>query len=511
MNIQVNGVEVELPPGSTVKDAIERSGEIYHKKGVIALIKDISKVAEETDRYMIKTSKGSLKIKLQQSKLTEYWKKNYKEYEEKRLVWKTKDVLAIGHVTTDLPPQRTAQKYGQWDVFFGLSGFESSKTDLMFSTSDHTGVYGEPEGGVFAKLVGGRKILSKLTEDDTITTIIPVVERQKEAAADPIELETTLTGGERIVTCLEIDVSQGPHDDVEYALAALENRLALAIDTTYAFTGFKGIRDVTHQPENNQIRTRGSLTVRNTGLNTGQLYIYKHRQMPIKSHNVIGTITSGIELIDIAKEHQAVTMKTKPERVMVLGLTQKQAEEELKKRSITQQREGLTDDDAIVTGQEPLNTLAILNNKKLTTTGTQLSDIIKIELYYDKAPETIQYFKFICGLLEKPIGNMRTFYNHRRMGLVLFKPNAKLFNRAILRENTPVDKVDAFEIAVTNMSRKNLGMIGIRSKEDTTHGPTGEEFAATNVIGRVTGGFEALTKSKTDDLMCLQVINEPEI
>ena len=184
---------------------------------------------------------------------------------------------------------------------------------------------------------------------------------------------------------------------------------------------------------------------------------------------------------------------------------------ELKKRGIAQQREGLTNDDAIVTGQDPLNTLAILNSKKLTTTGTEPSDIVKIELYYDKAPETIQYFRFICGLLEKPIGNMRTFYNHRRIGLVLFKPNAKLFNRAILAEHTPVDKVNAFEIAVTNMSRKNLGMIGIRSREDATHGPTGEEFAATNVIGRVTGGFEALTKSKTDDLMYLQVINKPEM
>jgi putative methanogenesis marker protein 3 len=511
MKVRVNDVEIELPEGSTVKDAIEKSGAFYHKGSVIALIKDISKVAEETDHYLIETTKGNLKLKLYPTKFAEYWKRNYRQYEGKPLVWKARDVLAFGHVTSDFTPQRTPQNYKRWDVFFGLSGFESDKTDIMFSTSDHTGIYGEPEGGVFAKLVGGRNILSKLAVDDCITSITPVVEGQRQTASEPIAPETRLSGGEQIVTYLEVDLTEGPHDTVEYALAALENHAALVDNTAHAFIQLKGIRDLIIEQENNQAHRRGTLTVRNRGVNTGELYIYKEHRLPTNSHNVVGKVTYGIELADVAAENQTITIKTVPERIMVLGLTQKQAEEVLAQRGVTQQREGLTDDDAIVVKQEPINTLKILETRTLTTLGVPPEEVVKIELYYDKAPETIQYFKFMCGLLEKPIGNMRVFYNHQKLGMTLFKPNVRLFNRAIVRENTPCEKIEAFEIGITNMSRKNLGMIGVRSKADASHGPTGEEFTATNIIGRIVDGFDLVTKSKADQMIYLQVINKPEL
>lgn len=511
MKVQVNNVEIELPEGSTVMDAIEKSGAFYHRGGIIALVKDISQVAEETVRYMIETGKGNLKIKLHSTELREYWKKNYKQYEGKQLVWRTKDVVAFGHITSDFKPSRAPKKYRQWDVFFGLSGFEKDKTDIMFSTSDHTGTYGEPENGVFARLIGGREVLSRLRQDDVIKAINPVVEQRKQVASEAITPETRLKGGERLITYLEVDLSKGPHDTVEYTLAVLENNAALVDNTAHAFTQLRGIRDLIIEQENNEAHRRGVLTVRNTGVNTGELYIYKDHRLPTNSHNVVGTVTHGIELADIAQENQIITIRTVPERIMVLGLTQKQAERELARCGIKQKRDGLVDDDAIVVKQEPLNTLEILENKAITTVGAPVEDIVKIELYYDKAPETIQYFKFMCGLLDKPIGNMRVFYNHQKLGITLFKPKVRLFNRAIVRENTPCEEVKAFEIGVTNMSRKNLGMIGIRTKDDTLHGPTGEEFTATNIIGRIVDNTEVIERAKPDQMIYLQVVNKPEI
>ena len=510
MKVEVNGVDVELPEGSIAMDAIKRSGAVYHAGSVIGLVEDISKTEFETDRYVIETSSGKLKIRLRASELADYWKKNHEQYVGKQLVWQTKNALAFGHTSTDFTPRRSPQSYGRWDVFFGLSGFEGDNTDLIFSTSDHTGTYGEPEDGVFARLIGGR-ILQHLKVDDTIDAITPIVESGREVISKPIRPDAVLIGGERIVTYIGFDLRREAYDSVEYALAVLESDITMVTNTTHAFTQLGGIRDVIIEPENTHTRRRGVLTVRNKGANTGELYVYRDSLLPIGSHNIVGRVVHGIELADIAERGQSITVKTTPERVMMLGLTQNEVEKRLEERGIRQVRKGLEDDDAIVVIQEPINTPAILSEKKLSTIGARSDDVMKVELYYEQAPMTVQYFRFICGLLDKPIGKMRVFYTNRELGITLFKPKTSLFNRAISQENTPGEKVTAFEMGVTNMSRKNLGMIGLRDRNDTIHGPTGEEFSSTNIIGRITDGFEILKKSKTDQIIYLQVTNRPEI
>ena len=513
MKVVVNGLDVELPTGSRVMDAIRVSGAVYHTGCVIGLVEDTSKSEVETDRYMIETSRGKLKIRLRSSSgLTEYWKKNYREFVGKQVVWQTKNALAFGHISTDLVPRRSSQNYRCWDIFLGLSGFESDKTDLIFSTSDHTGTYGEPEDGIFARLIGGRETIQHLKVDDTIDDVRPLFERGREVVSKPISPDAVLKGGEKIVTYLEFDMEMGEeaYDSVEYALTVLENETATVTNTAHAFAQLAGIMDMPIEPENTLTRRRGVVTVRNRGINMGDLYVYRDTHLPVGSHNVVGRIVHGIELADIAESGQCITVKTIPERVMVIGLTQREAEKRLEERGIRQVREGLKDDDAIVVSQEPINTPAILKEMKLSTIGARSDEVVKIELYYEKAPKTVQYFKFICGLLDKPIGKMRVFNTYEDLGMTLFKPDASLFNRAISIENTPIEKVVAFEIGVTNMSRKNLGMIGIRDHDDTNHGPTGEEFASTNIVGRITDGFEILKRSKRDQIIYLQVTNRPE-
>jgi len=511
MKVEVNGLDIELPEGSTVMDAIERSGAVYHRESVIGLVEDISKTEVKTDKYVIETNSGKLKIRLRSSEFAEYWRENHEQYVGKQVIWQTKNALAFGHTSTDFRPRQSPQNYRRWDVFFGLSGFEGDKTDLVFSTSDHTGTYGEPEDGIFARLIGGRNTLQHLKVDDTINAITPVFESGKESISKPIKPDAVLEGGERIVTYIGFDLGEEAYDSVEYALAALEGDTAMVTNTTNAFTQLGGIRDMIIEPENTHTRRRGVVTVRNKGVNTGELYIYKDAHLLIGSHNIIGRVVHGIELADIAEIGQSITVKTEPERVMMLGLTQIEAEKRLEERGIKQVRRGLEDDNAIVVIQEPINTPTILDEKKLSTTGARSDEIVKVELYYEQAPMTVQYFKFICGLLDKPIGKMRAFYTNRELGITLFKPKVALFKRAISREDTPNGEVTAFEIGVTNMSRKNLGMIGVRDRNDTMHGPTGEEFSSTNIIGRIVEGFEVLKKSKTDQIIYLQVINRPKV
>jgi hypothetical protein len=48
------------------------------------------------------------------------------------------------------------------------------------------------------------------------------------------------------------------------------------------------------------------------------------------------------------------------------------------------------------------------------------------------------------------------------------------------------------DIGVTNMSRPNRGLIGIRLQESPEFGPTGEEQHGTNIIGRFAGDLASM-------------------
>ncbi len=49
-------------------------------------------------------------------------------------------------------------------------------------------------------------------------------------------------------------------------------------------------------------------------------------------------------------------------------------------------------------------------------------------------------------------------------------------------ENLPETKVDVGILGVTNMSRANRGLMGIRLSDSDTYGPTGEPFDGANLV-----------------------------
>ena len=84
------------------------------------------------------------------------------------------------------------------------------------------------------------------------------------------------------------------------------------------------------------------------------------------------------------------------------------------------------------------------------------------------------------------------------MKLLMFKDVPKE-SKGLIPENTPKDVVKAGEIGVTNMSRRHIGMVGVRFEDNKEFGPTGEPFQGTNIIGRMAEGIENLEKYKEGD------------
>jgi putative methanogenesis marker protein 3 len=201
--------------------------------------------------------------------------------------------------------------------------------------------------------------------------------------------------------------------------------------------------------------------------------------------------------MDIAGKGDKITVQTLPKRIMTLSLTQKQAEEFLMSRGIDQIREGSQDDDAIVVTQNPKYTMEIIDQKQVKTMGVPDSKIVYVEIY-NKVPRSSWYFQKTTGLLDSPVGSLDVLFAFPGMKVMMFKGNP-LESKNLIPENIPIGCVKAGEIGVTNMSRRQIGVIGVRFENNDEFGPTGEPFQGTNILGEVVEGIENLEKFKEGD------------
>jgi UPF0288 family protein (methanogenesis marker protein 3) len=107
-----------------------------------------------------------------------------------------------------------------------------------------------------------------------------------------------------------------------------------------------------------------------------------------------------------------------------------------------------------------------------------------VKLYTDLAPKSLDYFRHVTGLKERPVGPLPVYFVYENT--LLFKPEVDAVSyKELLPENKPEGPVPAGSIAVSNQVSKKIGLVGIKLAEDRRYGPSGEKFEATNVIGRV--------------------------
>ena len=128
--------------------------------------------------------------------------------------------------------------------------------------------------------------------------------------------------------------------------------------------------------------------------------------------------------------------------------------------------------------------MQILKKGAVTLKSVPERSLITIELYNDFAPKSLDYFRHVVGLKEKPLGPLPVFFVYENT--VLFKPVIDATSyKEILLENKPTEIVKAGEIGVTNQAARNAGLVGVKLVDDNKYGPSGEKFLATNIVGRI--------------------------
>jgi putative methanogenesis marker protein 3 len=503
MQVKINGEKIEIPEGSTIKDAIGASGAPYKKGCVLGVIKGKEEVERYVNKYKIKTTKGSIIIELlpdASKKIIRTWKERYKDFEDLHIRWTTSTDVALGPIKTSLEPTHDEHLYQRWDVILSLSGFTNEATHIIFSTDKHRAVYGVPEtknnqNGVFASIVGGKRTVMKLESQDSIKQIKPVLERKSVVQSAAItDLDTEISAGNEIFTFTQVNMSDKSPQSAEHFFA-LSHEDEMQIDyESDSFLGFYGLQGLETPPEHIEQRKRGTITLRNTGKGTGRIYIYREDRVSTPSHSLVGKVSKGMQLLDIARENDIVTFKTEPHRIMTLAHTQREVEE-LLTEDIKQIREGNTQDDAVVVLQEPRYTMDIIKEKQVKTVGIDEEKLIYIEINDEIAPRSAWYFRKITGLLDSPVGTLKIQFAFPGTKVMMFQGSSR-DSKGLIPENTPKEKVKAGEIGLTNMSKRNIGILGVRFEDNMEFGPTGEPFKSTNIFAKIVKGQENLEKFK---------------
>lgn len=506
MFVKVNGVELEVDDGSTVGDVIEFSDAPYASGSIVCLIKGKEEMEKNITKYKIKTDKGSIIIRLSDEcdaePLVDLWKENYELFENMNVRWSTSNEVAVGPIVTDLSPTPDEYKYYEGDVVLSLSSFSNESTHLILVKENVCNVYSVPpfNKGIFAKVIGGMNTLDMLTEDDVVLEISPIIERSTATDSSVVtDLGTVLEEGNELFTYVSLDVDKdSPICDEHFFSLIKDNKVRVSFDSN-SFVGFYELEGLSKPREDLTPRERGTVTVRNDGVGVGRVYVYRESRVLTPHHTTVGRIDRGMEIIDIAREGDFITFISKQQRIMTLNTTQAEAGELLSSMGIEQVREGLVDDDALIVEQTPRYTVDIINEGRVVTKGIDRDDLCVIKLT-DKASRSKWYIEKLTGLAESPIGSLKVHFSVPGMKLVIFE-QSKDDVKGLVPENTPEDLVKAGEIGITNMSAKNVGLVGVRFEDNSEYGPTAESFSATNIVGRVCSDFKLLEKLKDGEIL----------
>ena len=500
MLIKVNGKDVDVAEGSTIQDVIEETNAPYTPGSIICLIKGKKELEKNITKYKIKTTQGSIIIELVDNDdakpIIDVWKNQYEEFADLSVRWSTSTEVAIGPIVTDLEPTHDEFKYYEGDVVLSLSSFSNESTHLILLKENTTNVYGVPpyNKGIFARIIGGKKTLNELSGDDEIIAIEPIVERSTTTDSAAADLDTVLKEGNELYTYISFEVDDASPICVEHLFSIIkDNRIKVNFDSN-SFVGFYELEGIDKPKENTTQRVRGTITIRNTGNGVGRMYVYRENRVLTPNHTTVGRVTSGMEIIDIAKKDDFITVKSEQQRLLLLSKSHGEASKILSELGIEHIREGVSDDGGLIVEQSPRHTIDILKEGKVVTKAINPNELCDIE-FVDNAPRSVKYFKLISGLLENPVGKIKVHFAVPGMHITIFEGNKKLA-KGLVPENNPVDVVNECEIGITNMSAKSAGLIGVRFEPNHEFGPTAESFNATNIVGKMISNTEGLEDLK---------------
>lgn len=483
----VDGNSIDLPIGATLRDAIQASKAPYWEGNTVGILKksDIEK-EENIAEYKIVTTAGEFTIEIIQSQnqSEKRWSEFFTEYKNIPVRWVSKDALAFGPFESNMIPTRGMSTYEQFDVFFAAGGGDAHNSHIIMVKENHTAEYGAPEEGIFAKVVSGKQVIRELKNEDKIVDIQPIIAWKKvgeHIVTD--DLTQIIENGEKIFTHVNIEISPDSPHGAEHFYAVIRNGIFKVDMVSSSFIEDDLLLGELATYENYEPRTRGSVCIRTVGYGAGKAFISKDDRTASILHSVIGTVTSGMELVDMAENGHSLIVYTQPPQIMLHGKTFKEALEELKPLGIQLERDGNTQDDALIVSQNPDTTIDIFKNGTVIAVGEDAEKIISIELFDDIAPKSVEFFRHAVGLQFRPIGILPLVMMYENT--FIFKADKPVEQyKEILPENTPI-KIISGDIGITNQAAKRMGMIGVKNKDDDLFGPTGEKFTSTNIVGRI--------------------------
>jgi putative methanogenesis marker protein 3 len=486
LRVFVDGREIELLPGAKLADALGKSGANPAPGAIVGVVKGRGEKSRQTNSYWLLTTKGKLRIELIDNDLQRIWHESVNKIADSTVRWTSADGVAFGPFSSHLSFARDASEYSRWEVVLGAAGFEADNTQIIFIRRRHTAAYGTPkDGGVLGHIVGGKNTLDRLTAGDRIEGIEPIVEWQ-DLTEKLATLDQTLPleEGMEIFTAVEAELYEDAPLGAEFFLALTRDG-TLKVDSVSS--SYVSSDQLLKEPvifEHREPRLEGAVTVRTSGRGLGRIFVYKQDRTSNPGHSVVAKITSGMDMIKLAGPGQLITIRVKPKRIMLLGSSLKDAISEMQSLGIETGVEGYQGEDAVVVKQVPGETMAILKGKKVLLHSMPSSRLVTVKLYSDLAPRTLDYFRHVTGLKEKPVGPLPVYFVYENT--LLFKPEIDAVSyKDLLPENKPTGPVPAGSIAVSNQVSKKIGMVGIKLVVDKRYGPSGEKFEATNVIGRV--------------------------
>jgi putative methanogenesis marker protein 3 len=512
ISVEVNGQKFILPADSTLGDALEVSRANYIAGTAIGILKEAGeRKAEIVTEYAINTPKGEFRIEIKnpESPSGKLWAKHFKEYEGKTVHWASLEALAFGPFEAEIKPSREVMSFEAFDVLFGAGGFDSSNTHLIFSRKKHSAEYGTSEDGVFATVVTGRKILSRLSKEDSILNIEPIIEwEQISEKTCTTDLSTPLDDGNSVFTYFEVELSRNAPKGAEQ-FYALTREGTLSVDViTSSFISDDTLKGEPVPYENFEPRNEGVISIRTVGYGTGRTYLSKEDRPSSLVHSVVGKVTKGLELIKLGEKGQKLSVENLPPQIVLLGHSFEEVEPVLSVIGIELIKDGYTGEDAIIVKQDPPTTLEILGEAKVTAYAVSRAKLIEIELYPEKAPKSVDFFRHALELKTKTVGKLPVHMIYD--DTYLFKTEKEVVKyKEILPENTPTEKVHGGEIGITNQAAKRMGTIGVKLEDDDLFGPTGEKFSSTNIIGRIVNP-EKLKGIKEGDAIYVSEVTHTE-
>ena len=488
MKIIVNGREKTVRAGCTLKTAI--SGEPYVKGTPISVHLSEEKVVKETSDFEIQTDRGTMVMHLNGSPEADVWRSQVLgNMSEVNARWVTHNIAAFGSFPTDLPVDRGSYQYKMYDCFFSLGGFDNHTTYIMIARDNHTGSYGAGKA-LIGRITVGRHILGLLKEGDRITSVRPMMsETSTENVVVTRDLTMKMEEGYKIDTNVSIDLDEASPESAEHVLVLSSTGTMKATETTGSFVSCSEDLDVKIPVEDTKTRDKGSVAVRNEGLGTGRLYIYKDRRQLTPAINIAGQIATGMAILNNVQAGEEFTVTTNPARLLSVGMTQKAGSEFLESRGVKQVRTGDTSDDAIIVEQSPEHTMTALKAGEVETFGVPKDRVFRIKLS-DKDPVSLHYFKKVTGLSHKPVGSIKVQFTFEGLPMVTFYGDEMRGKN--LYPQDPFKKVKRGDIGLTNQARPHHGLIGIRLEDSKDFGPTGEEPYGTNIIGKFVDDLDRL-------------------